>query len=63
MDAKVHKISEKGPLNLEQKHANKKKNKQYFAKQENLCTFAAHDWMILISCLKIHIIYINSKEQ
>ena len=41
----------------------KKKSKQYFAKQENLCTFAAHDWMIPISCLKIHIIYINSKEQ
>ena len=63
MDAKVHKISEKSPLNLEQKHANKKKSKQYFAKQENLCNFAAHDWMIPISCLKIHIIYINSKEQ
>ena len=57
MDAKVHKISEKDPLNLEQKHANKKKSKQYFAKQENLCTFAARDWMIPISCLKIHIIY------
>ena len=63
MDAKVHKISEKGPLNLEQKHAKKKKSKQYFAKQENLCNFAARDWTIPISCLKIHIIYINSKEQ